>query len=111
MKCEFCSGELFDTGIDLSQEEILDLEFASTKETTARQALRPDVFLAMNLTEPQMYSYIKANTDSLAEALFLLNRWKKTVAEAYNLKQDFVVRGLRIYCHVVHKEVEDGYSG
>lgn len=99
MKCEFCNGELTDTGIDLSQEEALDLEFASTKESTARQALRPDVFLPMGLTGEQLYAYIKANTDTLAEALFLAARWKKEVAEKYGLPHDFVLRGTRLYRH------------
>lgn len=91
MKCRTCGRELLDSGKTLIEEELRDFELCLTKETCAMQALRPDVLNALELKDAELYAYVKANTDTLAEARMLQALRLRGVKERLALDGEFVL--------------------
>lgn len=88
MKCSGCGKELKDLEIELTNEEQLNLTLSYTKESNARCALKPGVLDRLELHGADLYAYIKANTDALAESIFLLNAAMNQIKEKYGLDKN-----------------------
>lgn len=101
MKCNSCGKELVDLGIQLTNDEMIDFELAYTKESNARMALKPDIFIKLDLHDVDLYSYIKANTDLLAESIFLQKVALNKLIEKHNLnkKDNVIVYEGKMYLH------------
>lgn len=100
MKCERCGKELKCLG-DLTEEELKNYQFVSTKQRTAETALDREVVNFKEMSSEQVYMYFKAIFDLQAEASFLDVENRKNIAKRLNvedLRSLLLVDG-RVYIH------------
>ena len=85
MICSMC-GRKLKLIRPLSYKESNDLDYVSVKENTARQALSPEILNSLELGKEELYAYVRANTDALAEALFLSQEIVREIANSVGYK-------------------------
>ena len=99
MKCRNCGKELKELR-ELTDEESKELDYIVCKESNCRQALSPDVLNKLKLTNEQFYTYIRANTDALADAIYCDNMFGKAIADSVGIEQcEMILENGRVYVH------------
>lgn len=106
--CAGCGGEVVDLGLELSDGEVADIELCRTKGACARAALRPDALAGIGFDDPaELYAYVKANTDILAEAIMLEYMWRRRIGEKHGISgTQFFPEGNRLLAH--RREADHG---
>lgn len=109
MKCPDCGREIVEVPLSLSEEELLNIQYALDKRATGNMAMSSDVIKGMTFdTDAQRISYIKACLDEVAEGNFLYNAAIFKLKERYLKEEnslpvdfsDIVISEGKLYRHV-----------
>lgn len=84
MKCMNCGKEL-KVLRELTEQELKELDYINCKISNANQALSPDILNRLELSNEQFYSYIRASTDALADAIYCSNMFRRDIAKELNI--------------------------
>lgn len=99
IKCPNCGKELKFIR-QLYNYEITEIDFIKVKFINAQQALSPSILNQLTLKDKELYAYIKANADALADATFLDNLFVKKIAQNCNINASSIyIFDDKIYTH------------
>lgn len=109
MKCPDCGKEIVEVPLVLSEEELLNMQYAIDKRKTGNLAISSEFMKGLSFdSDSQRIAYIKACLDEIAEGNFLynvqvLNLRKRCINELGKKPEeinDFVVNEGKLYMHI-----------